>query len=396
MLEQYGFENLFFSEDGLKLNDKVRLIELFAGIGAQAKALENLGINFEHYKVCEFDKYAITSYNAIHNTNFTTSDIRDLKGSDLEIVDTDTYSYILTYSFPCQDLSLAGNQEGMKEGSNTRSALLWEVKRLLTETEHLPQVLVMENVPQVISKNNLSDFNKWIKFLESLGYSSLYSLQNATSYDIPQNRSRCFMVSWLGDYSYTFPKGTPLKYKLADMLESSVDAKYYLSEKALRGVLNSSFMQKKRQIQTTDICDTILSRDYKDPKCVIENTSPNRLFNIYGEEFGEGYAGNVWDKNAVCPTLTTMQGGNRQPMILEDDSILTLLHNKMVRKLTPKECWRLMGFSDTDFEKARAALNDTFHNGKDKSDSQLYKQAGNSIVVNVLMALFKEMMRKND
>ena len=120
----------------------IRLIELFSGIGAQAKALENLGVDFEHYRAIEFDKYAMNSYNAIHNTNFDTSDIMEIKGSDLGIIDTNNYNYIVTYSFPCQDLSIAGKQRGMEKGSGTRSGLLWEVERLLNELDELPQVLI--------------------------------------------------------------------------------------------------------------------------------------------------------------------------------------------------------------------------------------------------------------
>ena len=198
---------------------------MFAGIGSQAKALTNLEANFEHWKICEFDKYAVTSYNAVHNTNFQTSDITKLKGEDLQIEETDKYTYIMTYSFPCQDLSLAGKQQGM--GVGTRSGLLWEVERLLKETKHLPQVLLMENVPQVKGTKNIEHFRKWLDFLSSLGYSNKYECLNAKNYGIPQNRDRCFMVSILGDYSYEFPQGKPLKLRLKDMLESEVDEKYF-------------------------------------------------------------------------------------------------------------------------------------------------------------------------
>ena len=190
-----------------KITKPIRLIELFAGIGAQAKALENLHANFEHYKVCEFDKYALASYNAIHNTDFKVSDITQLHASDLEIVDTDKYEYILTYSFPCQSLSLAGKQEGMEENSNTASSLLWEVKRILSECKELPQILLMENVPQVHSKKNIDNFEKWQNFLTSLGYKNYWQDLNAKDYGIPQNRNRCFMISILNSEGiYSFPK----------------------------------------------------------------------------------------------------------------------------------------------------------------------------------------------
>ena len=151
-----------------KIKNKVRLIELFAGVGSQAMALKKLGVDFEHYKVIEFDEHAINSYNAIHNTSFKPTDITKITANDLNITDTENFTYILTYSFPCQDLSIAGKQAGMKKG--TRSGLLWEVERLLKESHELPQVLLMENVPQVASNENLKDFHEWQQFLTSLGY----------------------------------------------------------------------------------------------------------------------------------------------------------------------------------------------------------------------------------
>lgn len=212
------------------INDKpIRLIELFGGIGSQAMALSKLGVNFEHYRLVEFDKYPVASYNAIHGTNFTPTDITKIHGEDLGIVDTDKYCYLMTYSFPCQDLSVAGKQQGMSKGSGTRSGLLWEVERLLNETEHLPQLLLMENVPQVHSKKNQGDFENWIRFLENKGYSNYWQDLNAKDYGVAQNRNRCFMVSILGNYCFYFPKPHPLTKRMVDYLEDSVDEKYYIN-----------------------------------------------------------------------------------------------------------------------------------------------------------------------
>ena len=216
-----------------KITKPVRLIELFAGVGSQAMALKRLGANFEHYRVVEFEKYAIKSYNAIHGTDFEPMDITKIIGSDLGISDTDKYCYIMTYSFPCQDLSVAGKQKGMAKGSGTRSGLLWEVERLLNEVENLPQVLLMENVPQVHGKKNMEDFQRWIDFLESKGYSNYWQDLNAKNYGVAQNRNRCFMVSILGDYSFKFPEPIELKKVMKDYLEDEVDEKYYINnEKA--------------------------------------------------------------------------------------------------------------------------------------------------------------------
>ena len=414
------FDNL---ENRFKLDKPVRLIELFAGIGAQAKALENLGIDFEHYRVCEIDKYAVASYNAIHGTNFEISDITKLSSNDLGIVDTNTYIYILTYSFPCQDLSLAGKQKGMKKGTQTRSGLLWEVERLLKGCKELPQVLLMENVPQVHSSKNYEDFKDWQNFLSNLGYQNTWADLNAKNYGIPQNRNRTFMVSILGNSFYEFPEPFPLKLKLKDLIEDTVDEKYYLSEKQVNGIVNSSFAQKRNSIQNTECCETLLARDGRDPKCVAisssipikENTIKGYAITSYGDSVNleqpnsKTRRGRVGFK--VANTLTT---NCNQGVVVNKDSenyiqwkqkgrfdiscraykegkisgtvttceVMKILTNDLaIRKLTPKEYWRLMGFEDEDFEKA----------SKVNSNTQLYKQAGNSIVVNVLMEIFRKM-----
>lgn len=272
------------------INDKpIRLIELFGGIGSQAMALSKLGVNFEHYRLVEFDKYPVASYNAIHGTNFTPTDITKIHGEDLEIVDTDKYCYLMTYSFPCQDLSVAGKQQGMSKGSGTRSGLLWEVERLLNETEHLPQLLLMENVPQVHSKKNKGDFENWIRFLENKGYSNYWQDLNAKDYGVAQNRNRCFMVSILGNYCFYFPKPHPLTKRMVDYLEDSVDEKYYIdNEKSSalikklidNGTLSEESVTERQKVQelsrstaalnykridkvNLSLAKTLCARDYK-------------------------------------------------------------------------------------------------------------------------------------
>lgn len=275
----------------LKLDKPVRLIELFSGIGAQAKAFENLGIDFEPYKTAEWEYHAVLSYKAIHcpedkidyseefdkdfianylyrvgissdgkkpmmypqvvrlgerrlrqifNAYKATHNIGSIvnaKAEDLEIKYTDKYTYFLTYSFPCQDLSNAGKQAGMAKGAGTRSGMLWEVERLLMECKEKPQILLMENVPQIHSKKNMPDFQMWIDSLAEMGYTSVYEDLNAKDFGVPQNRNRTFMVSWLGDYSYEFPEGFELKLRLKDVLDEVVDEKYYLSQEAVDGLV---------------------------------------------------------------------------------------------------------------------------------------------------------------
>ena len=273
------------------ITKKIRLIELFSGIGAQAKALEILNIPFEHYLTCEWAYNSIVGYNAIHikdktdyakdmskeqllsylngnisidynkpadltkkpiewlkncyNNVIATHDlmnIMNVKGRDLGVFDKD-YEYILTYSFPCQDLSLAGKRSGMETSQSeggTRSGLLWEVERILLERKRenldLPGVLLMENVPEVVGTKNDNHFYKWCNQLSKLGYQNYFKILNAKNYGIPQNRKRCFMISILGDYTYDFPKKLTLKHKLKDLLDKNVDEKYYLSQQHIEQI----------------------------------------------------------------------------------------------------------------------------------------------------------------
>ena len=430
---------------------------MFAGIGAQAKALERLGVDFEHYRVCEFDKFAIKSYNAIHGTDFITSDITKISAEDLEIVDTDKYCYIMTYSFPCQDLSIAGKQKGMSKNSNTRSGLLWQVERVLKECSELPQILVMENVPQVHGKKNINSFNEWRSFLESKGYSNYWKDINSKNFGVPQNRNRCFMISILGEYSYNFPDEIPLNKVLLDLLENEadVDSKYYVSDakiECLRNVnaITSCYgiskiirtsgresadrhtfdcieigklcgskwdrqLDKNRRVYFIDgCCPTLTScesggSETKIAYCVGGVVDKQ----YYLSEKGKKYVlspkcGMATDINPDIAQTITAKGiknwtgtfisdniesinksstiGSEQPtkITLTDGTKKTSdddLSDIIVRKLTPRECWRLMDFDDTDFGKAQAVV----------TNHQLYKQAGNSIVVSVLYYIFKEL-----
>ena len=273
---------LFDGQQRFRITKPIRLIELFAGIGSQAKALTNLGVEYEHWRVCEFDKYAVTSYNAVHGTNFKLSDIREIKGEDLGIVDTDKYCYILTYSFPCQDLSNAGKGAGMAKGSSTRSGLLWEVERLLNETKELPTVLVMENVPQVVSEKNMKDFAQWIAFLDDLGYKSKREILNAKDYGIPQNRERCFMVSILGDYYYEFPAKKPLNLKPIDFIDIAVDCKYYVSEKTKKAIVDTLGRYGRNYRGTVVLYDDYNSKVKADQSaicCLTTNSSAKAIRN---------------------------------------------------------------------------------------------------------------------
>jgi DNA (cytosine-5)-methyltransferase 1 len=172
-------------------------------------------------------------------------DITKIKGVDLGIEDVEQFTYLLTYSFPCQDLSVAGLGKGMSKGSGTRSGLLWEVERLLNEVENLPQILLMENVPQVHGKRNINDFQKWIDFLTSKGYSNYWQDLNAMDFGVAQKRDRCFMISILGNYKFTFPTGIPLNKVMKDYLDDVVDEKYYIKSEKAYSLINELYQSGK-------------------------------------------------------------------------------------------------------------------------------------------------------
>ena len=289
------------------------------------------------------------NYRKIYNNIIATDNlvnIQQVKGKDLEITDTDKYDYICTYSFPCQDLSNAGKKAGYNDTS-TRSGLLWEVERILSECKELgqlPQILLMENVIQVHSPgDNMQNFIKWQNRLEELGYKNYFQDLIATDYGIPQTRNRCFMISILGDYNYTFPKPIPLKLKLKDMLEDNVDEKYYLPDKYYKNI--EYFKEDKNQI-------------------------------AYLNYSKQEQSNRVWNIENVAPTLCASYKANDYLQ-----NIKIKIDNK-IRVLTCKEVFRLMGVKDEDFDKAK----------KNQSDTSLYHLAGDSIVVNVLCHIFSQLI----
>ena len=357
-----------------KITKPIRLIEFFSGIGSQAKSLQVIGANFEHYKTCEWAYNSYCAYNYIHikdNTDYSKDlskeelvkgvfgtsmnyndsltleqlnkksiewlrnaynnikathnlvNIMNVKGKDLEIVDTDKYEYILSYSFPCQDLSMAGKRAGMsvsQADGGTRSGLLWEVERILQECKdinQLPQILLMENVPEICGKKNVRDFEKWQMRLNELGYTNYCEILNGKDYGIPQNRRRCFMISILGNYNYTFPKKIQLRYRLKDLLEKDVDEKYFLSQKFLNYVTHNSsekynraerFEESLKQTNEKGLATSLTTRQGRGAldnyiygsKALNETLDKNE---IKDGDFIDSYNRAV--KSDVSPTITT-------------------------------------------------------------------------------------------
>ena len=309
----------------------LRIFEAFAGYGSQSIALRNLGIKHEVVAISEIDKYALKAYYALHDESIPNlGDISKIKVEDVPEHD------LFTYSFPCQDISVAGKQKGILK-SETRSGLLYECEKIIEGCR--PKYLLLENVKNLVGKKHKPQFDKWLEYLETLGYTNYWQVLNAKDYGIPQKRERIFCISILGEHEpYEFPKPIPLSKCIKDMLENEVDDKYYMNKPF-------KLVNKGHQAEL----------EMKGMDCI------KRVYSI--------------DK--ICPTITAMGGGNTQPKILKPED-----NNMKVRKLTPRECFRLMGLHDEDIDKIQSV---------GISNSQQYKMAGNSIVVNVLEAMFKNL-----
>lgn len=286
----------------------LRLIELFAGIGSQTQALTNIGIAHKVVAISEIDKYAIQSYEAMHGTANNLGDIRKIE----ELPDADLW----TYSFPCQDISVAGKGAGIKEG--TRSGLLFEVERLLrvaSEKGTLPKYLLLENVKNLVSKKFKADFDKWLDFLAELGYTNYWKVLNAKDYGIPQNRERVFCVSIRGEHEpFVFPKPKELTIRLRDLIDEKVDEKFYLKESTIRSIIHSNFNSRRDSIRPGNgLANTLCARDWRGPQCV-------QVGEVVGEKWDKMHdiSKRVYEPNGIAPTVHCQQGGNTELKIAED------------------------------------------------------------------------------
>ena len=421
----------------------IKVLELFGGIGACSKALERLGIPYEIADYVEIDKYAVASFNQIHGTNFEPQDITEW--------DKDIDVDLIMHGSPCQDFSLAGKQAGGDKDSGTRSSLMYETIRIVEKLK--PKYVIWENVKNLISKKHKHNFDAYIETMNELGYTSHYQVLNAKNYGIPQNRERVFTVSIRNDVytGYTFPEPKPLEKKLKDMLEEDVDEKYYLSDKMIRYITadNEKWTGNNKESLINKTIASTINTNEGQRRCDASNFVSDKFDENYNlkqllcnklieegriqendmirhsyttsrmeQEF---HTENSRDNN-VSATLTTRpdtlgvcvkiknntkQGyleaypgdgvytntstkrGTVQPQSIQTITTFqdkgVVMNDLRIRKLTPKECWRLMGFDDEDYEKA----------SKVNSNAQLYKQAGNSIVVNVLEEILKNLIKEN-
>jgi len=357
----------------------LRVFEAFAGYGSQRMALRNIGIEFEVVGISEIDGDVIQSYAAIHSDflekrkhidNYVPEDkdemisyleeinvpldyktfenkakkLRLPKLKDMYLANKLINNYgdiqrinpttlpdfdLFTYSFPCQDISVAGFQCGLSEDSGTRSSLLWECCKII-ETKR-PKYLMMENVKNLVGKNHKDNFLKFLDYLESLGYKNSWAVLNARNYGVPQNRERVFCISELeSKRDFVFPEPIGLKFKLEDILEKDVDEKYYLNN--------------------GQVTDKPIKQEYS--YCLDSN---------------------YWKGT----TLQSFLKKRRRQLVTDR---VNESGQYVPRRLTPKETWRLMGVNDEDIDKASQLV----------SNTSLYKQSGNSIVVQVLEAIFRQ------
>jgi DNA (cytosine-5)-methyltransferase 1 len=432
----------------------LKVFEAFAGYGSQAMALKRLAHDYPEFEyevvgISEIEKTALQAYEAIHGHCPNYGDISNIDWCGVPDFD------LFTYSFPCTDISNAGEQAGLTEGSGTRSSLLWECRKAIEIKR--PKYLLMENVPALVGKKFLPQLNKWQAELESYGYTNFTKILNAKDFGTPQNRNRVFMVSILGDANFEFPQPFELTCRLKDVLDDVVDEKYYISDKKMQAMLTGEggckFNERLQEIlQRNKYCNvdivkvgnyspsghnasSVVSPDGIAPT-VMENhgtvtavIEPKvmQVGNIYpdAENYKNRTMGRIYSVDGISPTINCCGGGDREPKILEceffgfgrsrdkKDNVVSRHFNDYVncihaqvgsprdnmqvlvaqlfpfriRKLTPKECFRLMDVTDEDIAKVQ---------NTGISNSKQYKLAGNSICVNVLYFIMEQMFCLKD
>lgn len=395
----------------------IKVLSLFSGIGAFERACCRIGLDWELVNYCEIDRWASLSYSMVNQCSESLN-LHDVRAVTAETV-RDCHVDLITYGFPCQDISIAGKQHGFvnDSGESTRSGLFFEALRIIKELQ--PRYAIAENVKALTSRKFHNEFATVLSSLDNAGYNNYWSVLNAKDYGIPQNRERVFIVSIRKDVDkgdFQFPDKEPLMLRLRDMLEpaESVDEKYYLSTER-EGV--------RRLIAELEARYKVPSAD---PVVAKIGGAPFlcQIGNVAKDPDREHIQDRIYDPSGLAPTLNTVGGGNLEPKIViaaepvikkiadlnghqsgevhSPDGIaatvcacthgyananvaITTAHTYgvRIRKLTPRECWRLMGFLDEEFDRVHGI-----------SNSQLYKQAGNSIVVNVLSALLTQLFNK--
>lgn len=380
---------------------KLRVFTSFSGYDSQLMALRDIGADYECVGWSEIDKWAIKAHDAVF------PELADRNYGDITKIDWNVVSDfdLFTYSFPCTDISIAGEQKGFEEDSGTRSSLLWECRRPIAAKR--PKFLLMENVKALVSEKYRPLFLKWESWLRSLGYVNYTEILNAKDYGVPQNRERVFMLSILNGCWYEFPHPVRLEKRLKDVLELEVDEKYYLSETMLK------FLQKQtgrnepfKPAKIADLNGVAMTINARVHKMSKQDNYVMQIGVTKQTDWNQQQY-RVYDPTGISPTITTKSGGGLEPKILmrgrgfnkggeadlpgtitgsawEQNNLLD--YADCIRRLTPRECLRLMDVSDSDINKIQAA---------GISDTQQYKLAGNSIVKAPMMGIFENMLRFN-
>lgn len=408
---------------------KVKLFSAFSGIGAFEKGFNRIGQSYELFGYSEIDKYASKGYALIHNINenMNYGDITKIDETKIE-KDLDFF----TYGFPCQDISLSGNQKGLvdESGNKTRSGLVWDATRIIRTSQ--PKIAIAENVKHLISKRFKNEFKAILEELDQAGYNNYWKVLNAKEHGVAQNRDRVFIVSIrknIDNGMFEWPKTEGLTTRLLDYLEDEVDESYFLSDNQIKRITESTYEQNRRRIHDPNkIVSTLCARDYKDPKCVdltliipektkkgyataeigdgvyIDRPHQKRGVvqkgliqtlktsgsdvgvvvkdtreTIYSDKSIDKILNNIVDVNDVANTITA----NPQRATIDSATLITTSPPLRIRKLTPKECFRLMGFDDKDHDVLEQS---------GISNTQRYKMAGNSIVVNVVAKILKNLI----
>lgn len=396
--------------------EKLKVFEAFAGYGSQLMALKRIGVQCEVVAVSEIDRQALVAYDAVHDEgvkvpeatevemraelarcnvglDVKTGSLKSIKNKaelkrvydahirsknlgDISRIEPHSIPDhdLFTYSFPCQDISNVGLQRGFSEGEGTRSGLLWECKKVIEAKR--PRYLLMENVKNIVSKKHMPNFAKWCEWLESQGYKNHWKVLNAKDYGVPQNRERCFMVSIMdGGTGFEFPEPMPLERKLRNLLEAYVDPKFYLKGTKDFFIKHSFDMEEKgngfRFVPH-------VGRNAGVAKCILTRAG-GRMDDNFIIEMGLDQDSFTFSRRN--PLVLEFDGSKVKIREGEDGRILTN-EDISIRKLTHLECFRLMGCTDED---AQAMINSGV------PDGELFKLAGNSIVVNVLEEIFRNL-----
>lgn len=326
----------------------IKVLSLFSGIGAFERAANNRRIKNEIVNYCEIDKYASYAYSILHKVEEYKNlwDVCKVDGNKFKDID------LITYGFPCQDISLAGERKGILKGK-TKSGLMYEALRIIEESK--PKIAIAENVKNLVSKMFINDFNSFINELERLGYNSYFKVLNGIEYGSPHSRERVFVVSIRKDIdlgTFKFKEPSNKLISLNSITEAIVDEKYYCKDDEYIKEFLNNIQRRVSDFKKPSKYGLIKVGDINKPTLREMN---KRVFSELG----------------ASPTLVT--GSDSIPKIVQC----------RVRKLTPLECWRLQGFTDEDYWKVRKALERRFYNGKNMTDTQMFKMAGNSIDVKV-------------